>query len=88
MWFSPCTRVFSTNKTDRNDISNRNIVESGVIYHKPKKKPAPFGCIIPGAKNLYPILYHRDPAGVVTFNSHNKYNVIVVFFAVDIHILV
>ena len=33
-WFTPCTPVSSTNKTDRHDIIE-NIVESGLKQHKP-----------------------------------------------------
>jgi len=40
-WFSQGTTVSSTNKTDRYDIYNWNIVESGVKHHNTNNNPSP-----------------------------------------------
>ena len=37
-WFSLCTPVSLTNKTDCHNICNWNIVESGIKHHKPNPK--------------------------------------------------
>jgi len=51
-WFSPCTPVFSTNKTDRHPRYSWNIVESGVKHHNPNPNSL-IRCIWTFLKTIY-----------------------------------